>query len=189
MFAWAFNMSHWHFITRKQPELHMLPERVGNSHLSQNQLLVDVVKNLFSTKTIFSRNLIHFEIRFWQSLRYYNWALLSLFKCKLVIDCMSTVIQPPVSLFTDLKQLIIYHIWWVKTPIRHGKLLASPVMLKDIKLLFQLVSLLDALSFLSFLRIKFTVKPFMYISMTAIHGTYKAELKSYLQSLNNTVQV
>ena len=57
-------MSHWHFITRKQPELHMLPERVGNSDLSQNQLLVDVVKNLFSTKTIFSRNLIHFEIRF-----------------------------------------------------------------------------------------------------------------------------
>ena len=91
--------------------------------------------------------------------------------------------------FGYLKQLIIYHIWWVKTPIRHGKLLASPVMWKDIKLLFQLVSLLDALSFLSFLRIKFTVKPFMYISMTAIHCTYKAELKSYLQSLNNTVQV
>ena len=91
--------------------------------------------------------------------------------------------------FGYLKQLIIYHIWWVKTPIRHGKLLASPVMLKDIKLLFQLVSLLDALSFLGFLWIKFTMKPSMYISMTAIHGTYKAELKSYLQSLNNTVQV
>ena len=91
--------------------------------------------------------------------------------------------------FGYLKQLIIYHGWWVKSPIRHGKLLASPVMLRDIKLLFQLVSLLDALSFLSFLRIKFTVKPFMYISMTAMHCTYKAELKSYLQSLNNTVQV
>lgn len=91
--------------------------------------------------------------------------------------------------FGYLKQLIIYHGWWVKSPIRHGKLLASPVMLKDIKLLFQLVSLLDALSFLSFLRIKFTVKLFMYISMTAMHCTYKAELKSYLQSLNNTVQV
>ena len=77
----------------------------------------------------------------------------------------------------------------MKTPIRHGKLLASPVMLKDIKLLFQLVSLLDVLSFLGFLWIKFTMKPSMYISMTAIHGTYKAELKSYLQSLNNTVQV
>ena len=73
--------------------------------------------------------------------------------------------------FGYLKQLIIYHIWWVKTPIRHGKLLASPVMLKDIKLLFQLVSLLDALSFLGFLRIKFTMKPSMYISMTAIHCT------------------
>ena len=91
--------------------------------------------------------------------------------------------------FGYLKKVIIYHIWWVKTPIRHGKLLASPVMLKDIKLLFQLVSLLDALSFLGFLRIKFTMKPSMYISMTAIHCTYKAELKSYLQSLNNTVQV
>ena len=30
---------------------------------------------------------------------------------------------------------------------------------------------------------------YMYISMTAMHCTYKAELKSYLQSLNNTVQV
>ena len=89
---------------------HILPERVGNSDFSQDQLLVDMVKNLILTKTIFSRNLIHFEIRFWQSLRYYNWALLSLFKCKLVIDCMSTVIQPSVSLFTDLKQLIIYSI-------------------------------------------------------------------------------
>ena len=29
--------------------------------------------------------------------------------------------------FGYLKQLIIYHIWSVKTPIRHGKLLASPV--------------------------------------------------------------
>lgn len=57
-------MSHWHFITRKQPELHMLPERVGNSDVSQNQLLVDMVKNLILTKTIFSSDLINFEIRF-----------------------------------------------------------------------------------------------------------------------------
>ena len=51
---------------------HILPERVGNSDFSQDQLLVDMVKNLILPKTIFSRNLIHFEIRFWQSLRYYN---------------------------------------------------------------------------------------------------------------------
>ena len=57
-------MSHWHFITRRQPEMHMFPERVGNSDFSQNQLLVDRVKNLILTKTIFSRNLIHFETRF-----------------------------------------------------------------------------------------------------------------------------
>jgi len=47
------HMSHWHLITRKQPELHMLPERVGNSDFSQNPLLVDMVKNLILTKTQF----------------------------------------------------------------------------------------------------------------------------------------
>ena len=49
---------------RPGPELHILPERVGNSDFSQDQLLVDMVQNLILTKTIFSRNLIHFEIRF-----------------------------------------------------------------------------------------------------------------------------
>ena len=52
-FCMSIQHSHWHFITRKQPELHILPERVGNSDFSQDQLLVDMVKNLILTKTIF----------------------------------------------------------------------------------------------------------------------------------------
>ena len=163
-------MSHWHFITRKQPELHMLPERVGNSDLSQNQLLVDMVKKLFFNKNNFFQKLN----TFWNS-------FLTIFKVLQLGFTQSFQVQIGHRLhehgntatcqFGYLKKVIIYHIWWVKTPIRHGKLLASPVMLKDTKLLFQLVSLLDALSFLGFLRIKFTMKPSMYISMTAIHCT------------------
>ena len=49
--------SHWHLITRKQPEMHMLPERVGNSDLSQNQLLVDMVKKTFFNKNNFFQKL------------------------------------------------------------------------------------------------------------------------------------
>ena len=49
--------SHWHLITRKQPEMHMLPERVGNSDLSQNQLLVDILKKTFFNKNNFFQKL------------------------------------------------------------------------------------------------------------------------------------
>ena len=56
-FCMSIQHSHWHFITRKQPELHILPERVGNSDFSQDQLLVDMVKNLILTKTIFFQKL------------------------------------------------------------------------------------------------------------------------------------
>lgn len=154
-------MSHWHFITRKQPELHMLPERVGNSDFSQNQLLVDMVKRPCFNKN----NFLQWLNKFWNS-------FLAIFKVLQLGFTQSFQVQIGHRLhehgntatcqFGYLKQLIIYHIWWVKTPIRHGKLLASPDMLKGTKRLFQLVSLLDAFSFLNFLLIKFT-KPHVCI--------------------------
>ena len=92
----------------------------------------------------------------------------------------------------------------VEAPICHGHLQGSPVMLKDTKLLFQIVSLLDAFSFLNFLPLKFTKPPpdlfynndniqsvFMTVTVywkkliAVMHCTDKAELQSYLQSLDN----
>ena len=79
----------------------------------------------YGEKTFFNKNNFFQKLNtFWNSfltifkvLQY--WALHSLFTCKLVIDCMNTVIQPPVPLtFYHKKATRIAHVTWASRKLR-----------------------------------------------------------------------
>ena len=154
-------MSHWHFYYKKATRIAHVTWASGKLRFQSKSTL-----GRYGEKPYFNKNnFFQWLNKFWNS-------FLAIFKVLKLGFTQSFQVQIGHRLhergntatcqFGNLKQLIIYHIWWVKTPIRQGKLLASPDMLRGTKLLFQLVSLLDAFSCLNFLPIKFT-KPHVCI--------------------------